>query len=209
MTYSHILAAIDFSELSLRAMDAAKRIAQRFAASRVTLIHSYSTLPPSAAYPGALWPASNIDAQLREDTKRSLEDLSKSKLSDLRQVETVAVQHPNAALAIADYAAEHQVDLVVLGTHGRSGLAHFLLGSVAEGVVRHAPCPVLVYRPTVDPDRFPEHVLACTDFSAASAPGLMAAAMMAHAFESRVTVLHVYADPPALPGMKSRPDQTF
>lgn len=45
------------------------------------------------------------------------------------------------------YAREHDVDLIVMGTHGRSGLSHALLGSVAENVVRHAPCPVLTVRP--------------------------------------------------------------
>jgi nucleotide-binding universal stress UspA family protein len=52
--------------------------------------------------------------------------------------------------AIVDYATTHKVDLIVLATHGRSGLAHLLLGSVTERVIRHAPCPVLVV-PSVRP----------------------------------------------------------
>jgi nucleotide-binding universal stress UspA family protein len=47
------------------------------------------------------------------------------------------------ALAIVDYAKEHAIDLIVMGTHGRGPLGHFILGSVAERVVRLAPCPVL------------------------------------------------------------------
>jgi nucleotide-binding universal stress UspA family protein len=51
-------------------------------------------------------------------------------------------------LEIVRYAKEHEMDLIVLGTHGRSGLAHVLMGSVAERVVRKSPCPVLTVRPT-------------------------------------------------------------
>ena len=50
------------------------------------------------------------------------------------------------AFAIIDYAREHGIDLVIMGTHGRGTLGHFLMGSVAERVVRLAPCPVLTIR---------------------------------------------------------------
>ena len=53
----------------------------------------------------------------------------------------------NAANAIIEYAKEAHVDLIVVGTHGRGPMSHLLMGSVAEHVVRHAPCPVLVVRP--------------------------------------------------------------
>jgi nucleotide-binding universal stress UspA family protein len=52
-----------------------------------------------------------------------------------------------AAEKIADYARQFQIDLIVMGTHGRSGLSHLLMGSVAESVLRNAPCPVLTIRP--------------------------------------------------------------
>lgn len=52
--------------------------------------------------------------------------------------------HP--AMAICDYAKEHECDLIALATHGRTGIAHLLIGSTAEQVVRHAPCPVLSLR---------------------------------------------------------------
>ena len=50
------------------------------------------------------------------------------------------------AVAIADYARQHGIDLIVMGTHGRGAVAHVLLGNVAERVVRTAPCPVLTVR---------------------------------------------------------------
>jgi len=52
-----------------------------------------------------------------------------------------------AAAAIVEYAKQTHVDVIVVGTHGRGPVAHFFMGSVAEHVVRHAPCPVLVVRP--------------------------------------------------------------
>ncbi|HZO15436.1 MAG TPA: universal stress protein, partial [Polyangiaceae bacterium] len=162
MSYAHIVVATDFSEPSERALDVANKLAERFGA-RVTLFHSYSILPPSAVYPDALWPAAHIDVQLREDARRSLEALHRERLPNIERVDTVAVPHPNAAIAISDYATVNGADLVMAGTHGRTGLAHVLLGSVAEALVRHAPCPVLVVRGNVE--RFPGHVLACTDFS--------------------------------------------
>jgi len=53
---------------------------------------------------------------------------------------------------ILDYAREAEIDLIVIGTHGRTGVAHFVIGSVAERVVRHATCPVLTVRPSADSD---------------------------------------------------------
>lgn len=199
MKNGHIVVATDFSELSQRALAAAKRLAQRFS-SRISLVHVYSLMPPAAAYPAALWPAAELDQQVAEDARRSLEELAKRKLADIERVDIEAIHHPNAAIAIADYAEAHRADLVVVGTHGRTGLAHFLIGSVAEAVVRHAPCPVMAFRPTVEIGNFPRHVLACTDFSTASESALEAAGEMARAFEARVTLLHVYVDALALPG---------
>jgi nucleotide-binding universal stress UspA family protein len=54
----------------------------------------------------------------------------------------------NPSKIIPEYAAAHGIDLIVMGTHGRTGVAHLILGSVAERVVRVAPCPVFVVRPS-------------------------------------------------------------
>ena len=62
------------------------------------------------------------------------------------ELKTAVVLNANAAVGICDYAAKEEVDLIVLSTHGRTGLSHMLIGSVAERVVRHAPCPVLTLR---------------------------------------------------------------
>ena len=64
------------------------------------------------------------------------------------RIEHVVVRHVFVAPAILDYAADHDIDLIVMGTHGRRGVGHLLLGSIAEDVVRLAPCPVLTLRTT-------------------------------------------------------------
>jgi nucleotide-binding universal stress UspA family protein len=64
----------------------------------------------------------------------------------VRRVESVRI-HADVTEGIVAYAGKHQIDLVVMTTHGRSGLSHLLMGSIAERVLRAAPCPVLVIRP--------------------------------------------------------------
>ncbi|MCA9608434.1 MAG: universal stress protein, partial [Myxococcales bacterium] len=65
---------------------------------------------------------------------------------DIEHTKTALIMSPNAAQGICHYASKEDTDLIVISTHGRTGLAHLLIGSVAEKVVRHAPCPVLTVR---------------------------------------------------------------
>jgi nucleotide-binding universal stress UspA family protein len=198
-----VVIATDFSELSRCALDAGKRMAKGFG-SRVSLVHAHQLMAPVAAYPGVFWNA-ELDAQMRADERKSLDALHREQFADFDGVSAQLLEHPNAAVAICDYAAECAAELIVVGTHGRTGLGHFLIGSVAEAVARHAPCAVMAVRPAFELARFPEHLLVCTDFSPASTPALEAAAELARIFEPRVTLLHVYPDPPSLPGIKTKP----
>jgi hypothetical protein len=76
-----------------------------------------------------------------------LSELQNPDAADPAIIWTMHFRHTPPAAALAQLAADIRADLVVVGTHGRAGLKRFLLGSVAEGVVRLAPCPVLVVRP--------------------------------------------------------------
>lgn len=96
-------------------------------------------------------------------------------------------------------------DLCVIGTHGRTGLARILLGSVAEKVVRHAPCSVLAVRPDSAVKPF-EHVLVPTDFSTSAEHALELAARVVRP-EGLVTLLHVHELPVAYSG--EAPDVDF
>ncbi len=82
---------------------------------------------------------------LEESAIRQLSALTPSGWSEQHRV-TIAVKEGQPFVEIINYAREHEIDLIVIGTHGRGAIAHALLGSVADRVVRKAPCPVLTVR---------------------------------------------------------------
>jgi nucleotide-binding universal stress UspA family protein len=96
---------------------------------------------------------------------------------------------------VVSYARTRGVDLIVMGTHGRSGMAHLLLGSVAEKVVRSAPCPVLTVREAPrsagKAQAGPTRILVPTDFSAPSDAALDSARLLAARFGASLHLLHV------------------
>lgn len=140
MAAKHILACIDFSEHSTRALAEVGEYA-RANGSKVTLIHisdPQSFVPPQAI----LEPASHSDDAAHEAELAKLRD---EHLSDIA-VELAVIPDHAPARAICDYAEEHGADLIVLGSQGRGGMERWLIGSVAERVIRHAACNVYVVR---------------------------------------------------------------
>lgn len=144
MSFATILCPVDFSDASREAMRTACRLA-RESGGTVALLHVVQ-LPASvfaSELPMAVPPPADLEAEAArelEPWRREAEALSG------RGVECrVQTGVPWDAIVAALRAGRH--DLAVLGTHGRTGLKHALIGSVAEKVVRHAPCPVLVVRP--------------------------------------------------------------
>lgn len=143
-TIANILVPIDFGESSQRTLDYARMLARPFRAS-LLLLHvvpnPYVTVASEIYMPP---PADFLD-KLRAEAQRRLTDLiTAGERSELRTESLVEVGDP--LRAIVDYAKARNIDLIVMGTHGRTGVAHFVLGSVAERVVRTAPCPVLTVR---------------------------------------------------------------
>lgn len=120
MTIREVLAATDFSEIGDDAVRAARHHAERFGA-RLHLLHVLETGEGDAV---------QHLARLSEGLGATVPVL-------------VRVPAGDPAAEIARYAREHGVDLIVVGTHGRTGMSRALLGSVAERVIRTAPCPVL------------------------------------------------------------------
>lgn len=143
---TRILVPTDFSDTSDAALRYARTLADTFGAS-LHLIHAFDD--PYAA--GALAPEvyGTIPEELRESALRAAETNLRERLPEvdqerLRGSREIVMGAP--APAIVKYATGNDVDLIVMGTHGRGGVAHLLLGSVAEKVVRTAPCPVLTVR---------------------------------------------------------------
>ena len=137
-----VLAAIDFSEFSLLALETAFNILPEGDLSKLYLLHVLE-IPRSIDPIGVLQPSiEEMEAEARE----RLEDLIPLNREASTQVENL-VERGSPAQTIADVAKQVEADLIVVGTHGRSGLARVLLGSTAETLLRRAPCMVLVVKP--------------------------------------------------------------
>ncbi|MCA9608059.1 MAG: universal stress protein [Myxococcales bacterium] len=147
---THILVPTDFSDASKLATDAAAMLAKRFGA-KVTLIHVHD--PDGLRAPAHMAYSPMRQADVESEVKAMVEE----KLGDLRDagfpgVEVTAelVEDESPAHAICAHAEQVGADLIVIATHGRTGLKHLLIGSVAERVVRHATMPVLTLRSHAD-----------------------------------------------------------
>ena len=138
-----ILVPLDFSEHAARVLEWAAHLAEQHR-SRVVLFHAYHLPVEFQQLEGAYLPPdfwANVKAEAEETLRRYAEDLRQRGL----EVEPV-VAEGYAATAIVDEVERQNADLIVIGTHGLSGLKHLLLGSIAERVVQKAPCPVLTVK---------------------------------------------------------------
>ncbi|HYH63628.1 MAG TPA: universal stress protein [Urbifossiella sp.] len=148
ITIRRVLAPTDFSESSVPAVRYAAELATQFGAE-LTLLHVVQDL--TLVVPDVMMPTPVTMpalADMVEGGKAGLVAFVKRLgLEALNPKTEVRMGAPAAEIVTA--AADLKVDLLCIGTHGRTGLAHFLLGSVAERIVRHAPCPVLTVRPPV------------------------------------------------------------
>ena len=143
MTIKRILVPTDFSADAAAALTYALRFAQPFGAS-VHLLHVVADPMAAGAWSSAVYTAeiAGLHINLVRDAERRLQQEAADKGAPI----TTEVRTGHAAHVILDLANERGIDLIVMGTHGRTGLAHLVMGSVAERVVRLAPCPVLTMR---------------------------------------------------------------
>jgi nucleotide-binding universal stress UspA family protein len=140
MNPRHILIPVDFSENTPSAISTALALAN--SSTKITLLHVLQVL-----YPPHLQPIFAYERELKAfeaESEKHLRELAGS-IAPKADVE-IAIEGGVPWERVADFAGEHGVDLIVMPTHGRSGLKHLWLGSVAERVVQHAPCNVLVVR---------------------------------------------------------------
>jgi nucleotide-binding universal stress UspA family protein len=147
MLIQHILVPFDFSPHAEQALAYAIGLAQKLQA-RLTLLHVVDTAPLGVAESAALRPPSYWQ-ELATGIAESMEaPLTRVHAAGLQGETAIAQGVPFQT--IIDTARDQGVDLIIMGTHGRTGLTHVLMGSVAEKVVRLAPCPVLITRETMD-----------------------------------------------------------
>jgi nucleotide-binding universal stress UspA family protein len=188
-----ILCPIDFSDYSRRALDHAVAIA-RWYDSTITVLHVCTVAPVAAYAPGS--PILESAILTPEDRTRLTSDMGRfSQTADLADVPIeILLREGSIATEILEQAMH--ADLLVIGTHGRSGFDRLVLGSVTEKVLRKATCPVLTV-PAHAPDAVPaapvifKRVLCPIDFSDSSMHALNYAMSLAQEADARLTVLHV------------------
>ena len=147
MNIRSILLPTDFSECGNYALSYAASLARTFKASIICL-NVIEPIVPTVGYSGMTepMPIADIAEQMEDSAERELPKLAEcDECSGLNVEEVVA--HGEAASEIVRVAKERAVDLIVIASHGRTGLGRILFGSTAEAVVRHAACPVLVVKP--------------------------------------------------------------
>lgn len=177
-----ILCPTDLSETSLKAVPLATEFARIHGADlhllNVHLLHSITPSEEDIPFPG--------EAQARDALESSAEGIP------WNQVVHEVTRGVNAAPTILDYAADHDVDLIVMGSHGRRGFRRLLLGSVTEEVVRMAPCPVLVvgHLPEAPAPSDVDRIIVPVDFSAFTDGQLEAAVELATTFDVPLELVH-------------------
>lgn len=178
-----ILVPVDFSDPSEQALQYASIFAMHLGA-KITLLHVLESGP-------LIDEISEIDTTAT--SRRAAERLSllASRYGEPNLFDKMEVRGGSPSQQIGLAASEFGSDLIVIATHGYTGLEYMLLGGIAERVVRHAPCPVLVARKKETGMSEPRKILVPVDFSPASLDGLRYALGLARPFGARLTVLHV------------------
>jgi universal stress protein A len=145
-----ILLPTDFSGCANYAVAYAAAVA-RAASAKVICIYVLEPMVPAVGYTGLAdpMPIADISEQMEDSAERELPQVVHCEELRGLEVEEV-ITHGDAAAEIVRVAAERAVDLIVISSHGRTGLGRMIFGSTAEAVVRHARCPVLVVKPPAD-----------------------------------------------------------
>jgi len=196
MQFKKILIATDFSDASrvavLRGLDFAKQFGAELHLFHAVPISQVSVLPPIDSAPSAedwLGPALGHAEQLMAELVASLDFGS-------LKVTKVVRQSDFAASGVLRYAEEVDADLLVLGTHGRRGLRRLIMGSVAEEIVRTAPCAVFSCTSDVDEvPSWPREILVAVDFSDTSRQALSVARELASLYQTPIRAVHVVPRP--------------
>lgn len=139
-----ILCPVDFSEFTNETFEYAATIAKKFNAE-LHLLHVIPNLNYFTPYESFLTPENlvAIERNIEQEVEKDFNKLLQGAGIEAKKVVRTGITF----IEIIDYVKNENIDLIVMGTHGRSGIEHILIGSVAEKVVRKAPCPVLTVRP--------------------------------------------------------------
>jgi nucleotide-binding universal stress UspA family protein len=185
-----ILYATDFSDASLAALPLVSTIAHKYG-SRVFVVNVWTRVPYAMVSPEA---AAVLQHEEELKARSKVRDLLKAR--DLAGLSTTAVVRSGLPTdELGRFVREQKIDLAILGTHGRTGVKHLLMGSVAEDLFRHLPCPVLTVGPNVSKASMQavdiKHILFPTDLSDESQAVFPYLASLASQYKTSLTLLHV------------------
>ncbi len=198
----HILCPVDRSEISRAALDHARILARWYGASLSVMEVVWPGMPPIAiptlAAAEAGWPL--LTPEERAEFLKALELFSGPAPDDV--VEQIELKEGPIVDIILKRAVKEDAQLVVMGTHGRSGFDRAILGSITEKVLRKAACPVLVVPPKFVEDQRPpvlpyKSILCAVDFSPASTKAMQYALSLAQESAATLVLLHVTQWPTA------------
>ncbi len=151
VVFKEIIVPTDFSEHSLRALDYAVEIAERFG-SELKIIYVIEPLLQAADVSWTSVDFEQLNQTHKLSAEKQLQQLVDERLPQDLPADT-EIRFGKPFVEILKYAREENADLIVMATHGRGAIAHILMGSTAEKVVRKAPCPVLAVK-------HPKHIFA-------------------------------------------------
>jgi nucleotide-binding universal stress UspA family protein len=142
--FKKIVCPVDFSEFTDEIIEYGVSIAKKFDAE-LHLLHIIPNLNYFTPYESFLTPENLV--AMERSIEREIEKDFENTIKKIDMPVKKAIKTGVTFVEILDYIKTEKIDLVVMGTHGRSGFEHILLGSVAEKIIRRAPCPVLTVRP--------------------------------------------------------------
>jgi len=190
--FKNILYATDFSSASEAALPYAKALAEQYGAT-VHALHVRMPATYPIVGPEAMPQVIEAAEELAKFEARQLHDMFPTTAHD------VCVTEGELWTAVENMIREQKIDMIIIGTHGRTGIGRALLGSAAEEIFRKATCPVLTVGPHISKDT--EHrlemkeILFATDFSEESIGALPYAVSLAQEHQAYLTILHVIGEP--------------
>jgi len=192
-----ILYPTDFSETAAQALNHALFLAEQFEAElhmlHAVVLHEADPNDPEHRFPE---PSRLLESlfEIADSEMAKIVEANESRTFALKEAK---VRGFDAGEVILEYADTYDIDLIVMGTHGRRGPARIFLGSVAEEVVRHSQCPVLTLRRQEEPPAGAaiDKILVPIDFSKHSTAALAYAREIAELYDSRLQLLHAIEEP--------------
>lgn len=147
-----ILVPIDFSDFSKNALRYAIQFAENFQA-KVYIVYVIEPMVYPSDFSLGQVAIPNVEYDMQDRAKSELDSLIKNEITTSLETEII-IRAGKPFVEIIDVAAEKDIDLIIIATHGLTGVEHLLFGSTAEKVVRKAPCPVLSIREPIKGFKF-------------------------------------------------------